>query len=107
VLGWAAVSSASDRCAYAGVVEHSVYVDPSAWGRGIGLAPLRALLVSTDAGGVWKVRSELFPGKAGSRALYRRAGFREVGVRERAGKLRGRWRDVLFVEHHSRVAGIA
>jgi phosphinothricin acetyltransferase len=47
------------------------------------------------------------PGKAGSRALYRRAGFREVGVRERVGKLRGRWRDVLFVEHHSRVAGIA
>jgi L-amino acid N-acyltransferase YncA len=63
VLGWAAVSSASDRCAYAGVVEHSVYVDPSAWGRGIGLALLRALLVSTDAGGVWKVRSELFPGR--------------------------------------------
>lgn len=28
VVGWAAVSRVSDRCAYAGVVEHSVYVDP-------------------------------------------------------------------------------
>ena len=34
VLGWAAASAVSDRCVYAGVVEHSVYVDPAAAGRG-------------------------------------------------------------------------
>ncbi len=28
VLGWVAASRVSDRCAYAGVVEHSVYVHP-------------------------------------------------------------------------------
>ena len=28
VDGWVAASPVSDRCAYAGVVEHSVYVDP-------------------------------------------------------------------------------
>jgi L-amino acid N-acyltransferase YncA len=27
VVGWVAVSAVSDRCVYAGVVEHSVYVD--------------------------------------------------------------------------------
>ncbi|WP_217709550.1 GNAT family N-acetyltransferase [Amycolatopsis sp. Hca4] len=35
-IGWAAVSAVSSRCVYAGVVEHSVYVDPEAQGRGAG-----------------------------------------------------------------------
>ncbi|MDP9868460.1 MULTISPECIES: GNAT family N-acetyltransferase [Streptosporangium] len=30
ILGWVAASAVSDRCAYAGVVEHSVYVHPAA-----------------------------------------------------------------------------
>ncbi|MER6304122.1 GNAT family N-acetyltransferase, partial [Kitasatospora sp. NPDC001539] len=57
VLGWAAVTPVSDRCAYAGVVEHSVYVHPGARGRGVGLALLEALLASTDAAGIWTVQS--------------------------------------------------
>jgi L-amino acid N-acyltransferase YncA len=36
VLGWVAVIPVSDRCAYAGVVEHSVYVHPAVRGQGIG-----------------------------------------------------------------------
>src|SRR4051794_26182828 len=32
VLGWAAATPVSDRCVYAGVVEHSVYVDPAVSG---------------------------------------------------------------------------
>ncbi|MGY2060422.1 N-acetyltransferase family protein, partial [Nocardia gipuzkoensis] len=57
VLGWVAAVPVSDRCAYAGVVEHSVYVHPDARGRGIGLALLTALLNSTDAAGIWTVQS--------------------------------------------------
>lgn len=30
VLGWVAATKVSDRCAYAGVVEHPVYVHPGA-----------------------------------------------------------------------------
>jgi L-amino acid N-acyltransferase YncA len=32
-------------------------------------------------------------------------GFREVGVRERIGQDRGVWRDVIFLERRSAVAG--
>ncbi|HEU5269014.1 MAG TPA: hypothetical protein VFU36_03750 [Jatrophihabitans sp.] len=32
VAGWVSASPVSDRCVYAGVVEHSVYVDPAAGG---------------------------------------------------------------------------
>ena len=43
VLGWVAAVPVSDRCVYAGVVEHSVYVDHAARGRGVGRALLDAL----------------------------------------------------------------
>jgi L-amino acid N-acyltransferase YncA len=42
VVGWVAVSQVSSRPVYAGVVEHSVYVDPAAHGRGVGAALLPA-----------------------------------------------------------------
>lgn len=104
VLGWAAVVPVSDRCAYAGVVEHSVYVHPAARGRGVGLALLEALLASTDAAGIWTVQSGIFPENTASLALHRRAGFRVVGTRERIGRHHGTWRDVVLVERRSPTA---
>ncbi|MFV2179282.1 GNAT family N-acetyltransferase [Actinomadura sp. LOL_016] len=102
-LGWAAVSAVSGRCVYAGVVEHSLYVDPDARGRGVGFALLRALLASTDAAGVWTVQAGIFPENAASLALHRKAGFRTVGVRERIGRHQGRWRDVVLLERRGPV----
>ncbi|MFD7613685.1 GNAT family N-acetyltransferase [Streptomyces sp. NPDC059828] len=100
-LGWAAVVPVSDRCAYAGVVEHSVYVHPDARGRGAGLALLTALLASTDAAGIWTVQSGIFPENTASLALHRRAGFRVIGTRARIGRHHGTWRDVVLVERRS------
>src|SRR3954470_1923548 len=48
VLGWVACSPVSDRCVYAGVVEHSLYVHPDARGRGVGRELLTALIDSTE-----------------------------------------------------------
>ncbi|MGF6886702.1 L-amino acid N-acyltransferase YncA [Nocardia sp. GAS34] len=101
VLGWVAVVAVSDRCAYAGVVEHSVYVHPDARGRGIGMALLSALLESTDNAGIWTVQSGIFPENAASPALHTRAGFRVIGTRERIGRHHGRWRDVILIERRS------
>jgi phosphinothricin acetyltransferase len=110
VAGWVAASAVSDRCVYAGVVEHSVYVDPAAQGEGIGRALLDALIASTEAAGIWTIQSGIFPENAASLALHRAAGFREVGLRERVGlmtygPLAGQWRDVIFIERRSVVAG--
>ncbi|MDQ0811926.1 L-amino acid N-acyltransferase YncA [Streptomyces sp. B3I7] len=105
VLGWVAVARVSDRCAYAGVVEHSVYVHPGARGRGVASALLRALIASTEAAGIWTVQSGIFPENAASLALHARLGFRVIGVREHVGRHRGRWRDVVLVERRSPVVG--
>ncbi|GGV46698.1 N-acetyltransferase [Kitasatospora herbaricolor] len=103
VLGWVAASRVSDRCAYAGVVEHSVYVHPEARGRGVARALLDALIHSTQAAGVWTIQSGIFPENTASLALHRRAGFRVVGTRERIGRQHGVWRDVVLVERRSPV----
>jgi L-amino acid N-acyltransferase YncA/SAM-dependent methyltransferase len=105
VLGWAAASPVSGRRVYAGVIEHSVYVDPGCHGRGIGRALLEALVASSEDAGVWTVQSGVFPENTASLRLHERAGFRVVGARERVGCHHGRWRDTVLIERRSRVAG--
>jgi len=101
VVGWVAVVPVSDRCVYAGVVEHSVYVAPEAAGRGVGTALMNALIASTEVGGIWTIQSGIFPENQASAALHRRVGFREVGRRERIGQRAGIWRDVILIERRS------
>lgn len=101
VLGWVAVSQVSGRCAYAGVVEHSVYVHPEARGRGIAASLLKALVDSTEAAGIWTIQSGIFPENTASLALHKRAGFRVIGLRERIGLHHGVWRDVVLLERRS------
>ena len=101
VLGWVARSAVSRRAVYRGVVEHSVYVDPAAGGRGVGRALLDALVASTERAGVWTVQSAVFPDNAASLRLHAGAGFRVVGVRERLARKRGTWRDVILMERRA------
>jgi L-amino acid N-acyltransferase YncA len=105
VLGWAAVIAVSDRCVYAGVVEHSVYVHPGHKRRGIGAALLAALIESTEAAGIWTIQSGVFPENTASLRLHQQAGFRVVGTRERIGRHHGEWRDVVLIERRSAAAG--
>lgn len=107
VLGWAAVIAVSDRCVYAGVVEHSVYVHPGHQRRGIGAALLAALISSTEAAGIWTIQSGVFPENTGSLRLHEQAGFRVVGTRERIGRHHGQWRDVVLIERRSPAVGAA
>jgi len=107
VLGWVAASAVSSRCVYAGVVEHSVYVDPARKRSGIGAALLDALIGSTEAAGVWTIQTGVFPENAASLRLHERAGFRVVGTRERVGCQHGRWRDTVLIERRSAIAGVS
>lgn len=101
VLGWVAAVPVSDRCVYSGVVEHSVYVAPSARGQGVGKALLGSFIKSAEGAGVWTIQSGIFPENHASLALHRAAGFRDVGTRERLGQHHGTWRDVLLIERRS------
>ena len=101
VVGWAALSPVSERRVYAGVAEVSVYVSAGARGRGVGQALLEALARSSEAAGIWTLQAGIFPENDPSLALHERCGFRRVGVRERIGRDRERWRDVVLLERRS------
>lgn len=104
-LGWAALSPVSGRCVYGGVAEVSVYVAAAARGRGVGRSLLEALVAGSEAAGLWTLQAGIFPENEASLAIHRLCGFREVGRRERIGRMGGRWRDVVLLERRSRIAG--
>ena len=105
VAGWAALSPVSDRCVYGGVAEVSIYVGADYRGRGVGTALLGRLVEASEEAGVWTLQGGVFPENRSSRGLFERHGFREVGVRERLGRLDGIWRDVLLLERRSLTVG--
>lgn len=105
VLGWAALSRVSQRRAYDGVAEVSVYVAAAARGKGVGSALLGELVRTSEAAGVWTLQAGVFPENAASIAIHEAQGFRRVGLRERIGRLNGVWRDVLLLERRSPVVG--
>lgn len=101
IVGWTAAGRVSDRCAYVGVAEHSVYVAATDRGTGVGRALLEALIEASEQQGIWTLQSGIFPENTASLALHKALGFRVVGVRERLGKHNDVWRDVVLVERHS------
>jgi L-amino acid N-acyltransferase YncA len=98
VVGFARVSPYSDRCVYDGVGEHGVYVDGDARGQGLGRRLLEALAAEAGRRGLYKLTSRVFTTNAASRAAHRAAGFVEVGVQRRHGRLDGEWKDCVLVE---------
>jgi L-amino acid N-acyltransferase YncA len=98
ILGFARLSPYSVRKAYAGIGEHAIYVDTRARGRGVGRRLLEALAATAEADGYYKLTSRVFTTNAASLALHRAAGFTEVGVQRRHGRLDGEWKDTVLVE---------
>jgi L-amino acid N-acyltransferase YncA len=98
VVGFARISPYSDRCVYDGVGEHGVYVARAARGRGVGVALLRALCEAAEGAGLHKLTSRVFADNAASRAVHAAAGFEEIGIQRRHGRLDGEWKDCVLVE---------
>lgn len=98
VVAFAGAGAYRARPAYAGVAEHSVYVDRTARGTGVGRVALDALAGVYAERGFWKLVSRIFPENVASVTLHERAGFRVVGIYRRHGTLDGVWRDCVIVE---------
>lgn len=98
VIAFASTSTYRTRDCYAGIAEFSVYVSRASRGRGAGKVAMDALIQAAAAAGFWKLVSRIFIENTASRTLMARAGFREVGIYEKHGKLDGVWRDVVIVE---------
>jgi L-amino acid N-acyltransferase YncA len=98
VAGWIAVTPVSARECYRGVVEHSVYVDEPARGRGVGRALLERLIADAPAHGIWTIQTAIIASNEASLGLHESVGFRVVGRRERIAQRDGTWHDTVLLE---------
>jgi phosphinothricin acetyltransferase len=106
LIGWAALAPVSPRRVYVGLAEVSVYVAENFRGRGIGKALLESIIGCSEEHGFWTLQAGILAENLSSLALHKRCGFREVGRRERIGKLGGEWRDMVLLERRSPVVGV-
>jgi phosphinothricin acetyltransferase len=98
VVGWGSLSAWSDRRAYDGTGEVSVYVGESDRGRGVGRHLLQALVQSATELGFRTLLARIAAGNEVSLHLHSALGFRSVGVMREVGTKFGRRLDVHLLQ---------
>lgn len=101
IFGWVMLSPISNRCAHQGVAEVSIYVAEEGRGKKIGSALLEKVIQEAEQNGLWTLQAQIFPENVASIRLHQKCGFREVGYREKIGRLNGKWRNVVLLERRS------
>jgi len=99
LLGYALGQPWSAKSAYRFTIENSIYLAPSAAGRGIGWALLAEFLESCRAAGLRQVIAVIADrGAEASTALHRKAGFADAGRLTEVGAKFGAPVGVLFLQ---------
>lgn len=98
LVGWASLNLYSHRCACSGVADLSVYISRDYRGKGIGTALLREMDSIARKNQFYKIVLFTFSQNVPGQLLYRKAGYREVGLFEKQGILEGQFIDVIAME---------
>jgi L-amino acid N-acyltransferase YncA len=96
VIGYAYASRHRERAAYRWSVDVSVYVSPTAAGRGVGRALYDRLLALLAAQGFHRAYAGIALPNEASQRLHRAVGFEPVGVYREVGWKHGAWVDVQW-----------
>ena len=97
VVGFAVASPWHPYEGYARTVEDSIYLSPTARGRGLGTRLLTALVRACRAAGDRTMVAQIESGHAASRRLHEKAGFAFVGTIPVAGQKHGRILDLTLM----------
>ena len=98
IIGWASLTRWSDRCAYDGTAEVSVYIHHEHRGRGIGNLLLIDLIKLARDKKLHYLLSRITEGNQVSIHLHQKHGFRTIGVMREVGFKFGRFLDVTLME---------
>lgn len=98
IVGWSSLNPYSSRVAYQGVADLSVYISRSHRGRGIGGLLLLAIEKHAKENEFHKIVLFTFPFNETGQGLYKKRGYREVGVFKNQGLLDGKFVDVMAME---------
>lgn len=104
-IGWAALLAFSAMPSYRGVAELSIYIDPTAAGKGIGTALMAHMISESEKAGFWTLQSLIFPENTASIALHKKFGFKTLCIHEKLGEMDGIFRDVALLERRSQLVG--
>lgn len=69
------------------------------------MALLAALEEAAEAEKFWTLDAQIFAENRASLALHKKAGFREIGYKEKVGQRKGVWHDVVLLEKRSQRTG--
>ncbi len=106
MLAWGALTPVSQRYAYRGVAEISVYVAENARGRGLGKLVLQELIRLAEQNNVWTLQAAIMKQNEVSIAMHKKCGFRVIGFREKVAQLNGIWTDSVLMERRSKRIGV-
>ncbi len=99
VVGWASLSAYSDRPAYAGTAEVSLYIRRECWNRGIGTGLFSAIIDRGRRANLHTIISRIAKGNDVSVSLHLSRGFTTVGVMREVGRKFGRLLDVIIMQY--------
>lgn len=98
LVGWAALSKYSNRCAYADTAELSVYVTEEWQGKGIGKTLIEAVLEKGRNAGLHAIIARVTEGNEKSIHTHKSAGFEHVGILKEVGFKFNKRLDVYILE---------
>lgn len=98
VIGWASLNPYSNRCAYAGVADLSIYIHRDKRGKGIGKRLLSQIEEKAKENRFHKIVLFTFSFNKMGQNLYRGLGYRGVGVFSEQGIIDGKFVDVMAME---------
>ena len=98
ILGWITLSKVSNRYVYEGVGEISIYIHPGHKRKKVGAQLYSHLEENAKEKGYWTIQAQLFTENDASKSFFENRGFRQVGVREKIGKLDNEWVDNYLYE---------
>jgi len=99
VLGYAYANHFRPRRAYRFCLEDSIYLHPTAQGRGVGRVLLAELIARCEAAGARQMLAVIGDSaNAGSVGVHRALGFVHTGLLKASGWKFGRWLDVVIMQ---------
>ena len=98
VVGWAALSKWSDRCAYSDTAEISLYVKDGFKDRGIGKKLIEAITKKGGSVGLHVIIARITEGNKNSIHLHESIGFEHIGKMKEVGKKFGKLLDVYLMQ---------
>jgi len=98
VIGFASLSRWSERQAYNGTAEVSVYIDRSNRGQGAGKKLLEVLTLEGEKAGLHTLISRITEGNLSSIHIHEQLGYEHIGVMRQVGRKFGKLLDVHMMQ---------